>query len=107
MQNKLPGVKRQAEDACSFDVNESFENKAINTVGIMLAFAIATIVVNLYFHNYAKSAATVLLVVITAGLIFALSAFKSQRKHAFYACLFVVLATCLFGFCNYMTLGGQ
>lgn len=107
MQNKSPGVKRQAQDACSFDVNERFENNAIAVVGILLAFAIATIILNLYFHNYAKSAATVLLVVITASLIFALSAFKSQRKHAFYACLFVVLATCLFGFCNYMTMGGQ
>lgn len=108
MQNKSPVVKRQAEDACSFDVNESFESKAINTVGIMLAFAIATIVVNLYFNNFAKSAAVVLLVVITAGLIFTLSIYKSQRKHALYACVFVILATCLFGFCNYLTtVGGR
>lgn len=108
MQNKSPGVKRQAQDACSFDVNERFENNAITAVGILLAFAIATIILNLYFHSYAKSAAAVLLVVITSGLIFALSIYKSQRKHALYACVFVVLATCLFGFCNYMTtVGGR
>jgi hypothetical protein len=51
MQNKSPVVNRQAQDACSFDVNERFENNAIAAVGILLAFAIATIILNLYYHN--------------------------------------------------------